>query len=269
MSNTDVDIWRERYDLAMERLEEIVSEQILPEKFNKYFVRTAEMIVLRAKSEVKEEMYENSYADPVYAVKELGEVYGRLLSFLYYELSLLKNIAKKEQMLWELVIRMELFLEIYAAFSYDWQENGRLLAYESARMIVYWFAFDYADLAAENYLKPGALVVQGSILYDQQLTALQQAIEDGCQEAYDHRFDVAILLDKNYVSRKLDVLKTALEKYGASIVPLPGKEDWYLNKAGLLFKEEAVMLDVKQQYLWQEYRLQLNKLLNKGEYKAT
>lgn len=49
----------------------------------------------------------------------------------------------------ELVIRMELFSEVYAAFVYEEQENHRLPSYASIREILYWFVSDYADVAAE------------------------------------------------------------------------------------------------------------------------
>ncbi|MBO1722888.1 leucyl aminopeptidase, partial [Extibacter sp. GGCC_0201] len=36
--------------------------------------------------DILEEQYGHSYADPAYAVKQLGEEYGQLLSLLYTEL---------------------------------------------------------------------------------------------------------------------------------------------------------------------------------------
>lgn len=53
----------------------------------------------------------------------------------------------------ELVIRMELFSEVYAAFVYEQQENHKLPTYAAIREILYWFVSDYADVAAEERVR--------------------------------------------------------------------------------------------------------------------
>ena len=68
------------------------------------------------------ENYENSFANPAYAVKMLGEEFGALAAFLYTEMRSLIGFTY-EGRLEELVIRMELFSEVYAAFVYEQQEN--------------------------------------------------------------------------------------------------------------------------------------------------
>ena len=94
------------------------------------------------------ENYENSFANPAYAVKMLGEEFGALAAFLYTEMRSLIGFTY-EGRLEELVIRMELFSEVYAAFVYEQQENHKLPTYASIREILYWFVSDYADVAAE------------------------------------------------------------------------------------------------------------------------
>lgn len=94
------------------------------------------------------ENYENSFANPAYAVKMLGEKFGALAAFLYTEMRSLIGFTY-EGRLSELVIRMELFSEVYAAFVYEEQENHKLPSYESIQESLYWFVSDYADVAAE------------------------------------------------------------------------------------------------------------------------
>lgn len=98
------------------------------------------------------ENYENSFANPAYAVKMLGEEFGALASFLYTEMRSLIGFTYEER-LEELVIRMELFSEVYAAFVYEQQENHKLPTYAAIREILYWFVSDYADVAAEERVR--------------------------------------------------------------------------------------------------------------------
>lgn len=98
------------------------------------------------------ENYENSFANPAYAVKMLGEEFGALAAFLYTEMRSLIGFTY-EGRLEELVIRMELFSEVYAAFLYEQQENHKLPTYASIREILYWFVSDYADVAAEERVR--------------------------------------------------------------------------------------------------------------------
>ena len=98
------------------------------------------------------ENYENSYANPTFAVRALGEEFGALASFLYTEMRSLIGFTY-EGRLEELVIRMELFSEVYAAFVYEQQENHKLPTYASIREILYWFVSDYADVAAEERVR--------------------------------------------------------------------------------------------------------------------
>lgn len=96
--------------------------------------------------------YEHSFANPAAAVRKLGEAFGAMMAFLYTEMRSLIGFTY-EGRLSELVIRMELFSEVYAAFVYELQENHKLPTYESIREILYWFVSDYADVAAEERVR--------------------------------------------------------------------------------------------------------------------
>lgn len=173
----------ERLALAVERIRQVPDERLgeETENFDKYFAAVAIFLVqieetrqfleadglktatfdeLLARNhalyeDIQPENYVKSYANPSYAVEMLGEEYGALLSFLYTEMRSLIGFTF-EGRLFEMVIRMELFLEIYAAFVYEWQENARIPARESVRQIIYWFVSDYADVAAHR--RTGELV---------------------------------------------------------------------------------------------------------------
>lgn len=92
------DLIRERYDLSMARIQEILTEETVPENYRDYFRKVTEFIiqcgeVLKAKEDgsleqmtleegrtlnhklyvdVLPENYETSYTNPAYAVKTLG-----------------------------------------------------------------------------------------------------------------------------------------------------------------------------------------------------
>lgn len=163
----------ERFELAKERLDECLKEQFPIEAFDRYFkeaggflqkmcvqylyiasgkfdVSRLSMEELEAKNRsfyesVLPKQYETSFLNPAYAVKELGEEFGRLLSFLFTEFRKTIPFAY-EQKLELFTIRPELFLEVYSAFVYEMEENGKLPSYETVRQIVYWFISDYSDI---------------------------------------------------------------------------------------------------------------------------
>ena len=91
--------------------------------------------------------YETSYGNPAYAVAQLGEVHGRILSFLYAELRGLIVYAF-EQRLEETVVLLELFIEIYNRF-----EQEELPEYKEIQQIVYWFVSDYSELFVAHRIR--------------------------------------------------------------------------------------------------------------------
>ena len=135
-----MDEWvMERYELAKERIAQIPDEKMAEEPYRDFFTKEAILLqqvihvmdhgtVGKDFEELKEqnhelyqdilpENYENSYGNPVYAEKMLGE-YGKVFTFLYTELH--GTIAYAfEKKAWDLTVVLELFLEIYSAFTQE------------------------------------------------------------------------------------------------------------------------------------------------------
>lgn len=53
-----------------------------------------------------------------------------------------------------MVIRMELFLEVYHAFVFAGEERKALPEYEEIRDMIYWFASDYSETMLEKACAP-------------------------------------------------------------------------------------------------------------------
>lgn len=171
--NYDPEEMKERYDLAMERVLEIPDEHILEEKFQQYFKKMAAFLCLMDETyrfvksgqlkqasleelqERNRQLYEDilpenygiSYANPTYAEEILGKEHGNLLCFLYTELRALIGYVYEDK-IFDCVIRMELFLEIYGMFTCEKEETGLLPAGEALRRTIYWFFSDYSEDAA-------------------------------------------------------------------------------------------------------------------------
>ena len=86
------------------------------------------------------------------------------------------------------------------------------------------------------------------------------------QYGYDHKDDMALYLDKNYVNRRLEVYHTAMEKYkeeaavyaGPAVVETFGEADF--NPVN---KPENLKLSEEQNGLWVEYRTKRKELQKK------
>ncbi len=157
---------KERYVLAMERVHRICEEETVPAPFCIFFRKTAQFLVqmedlkrridsgetaaytLEQWEELNEALYHDilpaqygeSFGNPAYAVAQLGEVHGRILSFLYTELRGM-IVYCFEKRLEEITVLLELFIEIYNCF-----EQEELPEYKQIQQIVYWFVSDYSDL---------------------------------------------------------------------------------------------------------------------------
>ncbi|MCD7818840.1 MAG: leucyl aminopeptidase, partial [Lachnospiraceae bacterium] len=164
--NEEMEFLKERYELSSARIREIGAEKTVPAPFSDYFSRTAEFLLLMQELKVRfdtgamkkeslgqcqewnerlyhdilPEFYETSYGNPAFAVKTLGEVCGRLLSFLYTELRGL-IVYIYEGRFEEQVILQELFIEIYNRF-----EEEMLPSYRELQQIIYWYVSDYSEL---------------------------------------------------------------------------------------------------------------------------
>lgn len=167
----------ERFLLAKERLSMIKEEKILQGKYGDYFEKTADFLIMvcgiyeeiaegtyrsRTLAELKEsnyrlyedilpENYENSYANPTYAAACFEEEYGKLMCFLVAELRSI-IVPAFEGSLKELVIRLELFLEVYGSFCCEKEENDNLPKAQSLKEILYYYVNDYTRDAFEKKL---------------------------------------------------------------------------------------------------------------------
>ena len=111
-----------RHGLAMGRIAEIPGESgLLSEEDHEYFRLMAEFYLNPSYDDTLPGKYELSFFNPSYAVKKLGKEAGQILSFLAYE-SLNIIPFRAEKMLFDEVILLELFLEIYGL--YTGEEEG-------------------------------------------------------------------------------------------------------------------------------------------------
>ncbi len=157
-------ILKERYELALERIEEIFENPEVKDKYKDYFRKTAEFVFIINRlyedvssnkinglglddaKKLNRELYEDimpenygtSYGNPVYAVNILGDDYGQALSFLYTEIRGLIVYAY-ESRLEDMVIHMELLVQIYNIIEDD-------LDIEDIREAIYYFVSDYSDI---------------------------------------------------------------------------------------------------------------------------
>ncbi|HJA71135.1 MAG TPA: aminopeptidase [Candidatus Lachnoclostridium stercoravium] len=159
----------ERFALSLERIREIPKEQEVPDKFREYFSRTAGFIEMIGRlwrdlgenreeemtlEELKErnhalyedvlpENYEESYGNPSFAVKMLGDGYGQLLSFLYAEIRG-EIVCAYEGRLSMIAALNETFLEVYGLFAMA-EREGAIPQEKEVKDILYWFVSDYCD----------------------------------------------------------------------------------------------------------------------------
>lgn len=154
----------ERYELAIERIRKIRTEETVVSPFREYFQKMAEFVVMidavrnellegryqkagltelaawneRLYQDILPGQYETSYANPSYAVEQLGEEFGQVLSFLYAELrgAIAYVFEGKTEYL---DILFELLIEIYNLF--EEEPNVKYV-----KDVVYWYASDYCDV---------------------------------------------------------------------------------------------------------------------------
>lgn len=162
----------ERYNLAIDRVQEIAAycDKEISGEFVSYFRNVAKFILKMDNlksivnknaqdkmsmeelqllnrslySDVADENYETSFANPEYSVSVMGELYGRILSFLYVEIRAMIVYAY-EKRLFDLTVTAELFLEIYCLFTADVRPK-----YKEILDTVYWFVSDYSDITIED-----------------------------------------------------------------------------------------------------------------------
>ena len=343
----NMEFLKERYELSMGKVREIAEYGYGDGKVRAYFAQAADFLCLmddyykfvrqnglkeasleelrvwnrKLYQDILPENYGSSFANPAYAAEQLGEEFGGLFSALYAEVrSMILPVT--EQRVEELLIRTELFVEVYSAFEYEWQENQMWPSYESIRQILYWYVRDYSDITEEAAVKRqvdpennyGVRVMMEADLSDIRylyrygeyvtdneertarfLASLPQEKIDLMADTYteDYRMgfetankdlsqketvelyyaigvermmvkaidndDKALIWDKALMQRKLEVYRTALEKYkekarlyaGPAVVETFGEKDFEPEN-----KPQALHLSPEQQKLFVEYRSQ-------------
>lgn len=173
-----LDIILERYEIATSRIREIINEDTVSEPFKSFFCKASEFIckiddlnsIIKSgeindfsldrlkelnKSlfeEIYSENYEESFANPEYAVKTLGEEYGKILCYIYTKnRGMIRNVYMGR--LEEVVLQMELFTQIYNYF-----EDVEQLEYDNVYETVYSYEKDnteiFTDLMIEDRINP-------------------------------------------------------------------------------------------------------------------
>jgi leucyl aminopeptidase (aminopeptidase T) len=164
---------RERYELALERIEVMQQEDTVREPMKQYFQKMADFILLvknvvrlveedrmsglslKELQALNRTLYENiigdnyytSYANPTYACEQLGEKYGKLMSFFTTELRGIIIYAYEDR-LYEFTIYLELFIEIYNYF-----EEEDAYTFKDVKRSIYDFMSDYCDVLLTNRTK--------------------------------------------------------------------------------------------------------------------
>ncbi|MFR1492323.1 aminopeptidase [Eubacterium ventriosum] len=173
-----LDIIFERYEISTSRIREIINEDTVSEPFKSFFCKASEFIckiddlnsIIKSgeindfsldrlkelnKSlfeEIYSENYEESFANPEYAVKTLGEEYGKILCYIYTKnRGMIRNVYMGR--LEEVVLQMELFTQIYNYF-----EDVEQLEYDNVYETVYSYEKDnteiFTDLMIEDRINP-------------------------------------------------------------------------------------------------------------------
>ncbi|MBO6015477.1 MAG: aminopeptidase [Lachnospiraceae bacterium] len=191
----------ERFLLIKDRIKEITYEKRAKEPFRQYFEEVASFLIVimelaqenadrqleeyltkdlmqqsiedllaqnhKLFGNLREDLYENSFLDPAFAVQRCGEEFGRFFSFLYAEMyaaiPYAYEIMYRVERLEQIVIRAELFVEVYVCFCQmceellagadaDRWDSDKIPAtvFDELKEILYWFISDYAQPLMEQ-----------------------------------------------------------------------------------------------------------------------
>ena len=175
----DTEDYKERFSLALGRVREIPGEKRVREPFRAWFEQEAaflsdmaELMLKKERGEFRDasleelreqnhsmyqdilpENYGKSFGNPDFSADTLGEDYGQLFSFLYMELRGTIVYAFEDRV-WDMLISLEIFLEVYQLFT-----DGELPEPELIRESLYWYCSDYSaemmDRRTRECLDPG------------------------------------------------------------------------------------------------------------------
>lgn len=158
----DVDV-KERIELCIGRLR-YIRKDAYSARFKAFFIEVADFILYAYDNipksgftgklsfnelyEINQGLYEDilpdnymtSFANPDYAVEFLGDEFGPILSFLYFEVRGIISYLYEERYE-EFASIIELFLEVYNIFL-----DPETLSYKYVKDAVYYHMYDYADV---------------------------------------------------------------------------------------------------------------------------
>lgn len=165
-----MNIIEERYQIAIDRIREIKTEELVDAQYRTYFKTISEFILkldmvyreikfgklkdytieqlnslnYELYQDIYQENYDKSFANPAYAEGNLGEEYGQILCYLYKSIrDLIGNIYRQDLEI--VTLRIELFIEVYNHF-----EDKEELQYENIREILYSFEKDNTEIFMEQ-----------------------------------------------------------------------------------------------------------------------
>lgn len=162
----------ERYELALERIREICTEEKIAEKYSDYCKKSAELFIkvdevlvqvsngglekatleqlkdwnIFFYADIKDEAYEKSYGNPSYATSRFGKEEGSLLMYFYCRVRdgiLDAYQGDKESVL----LLMELFLQVYTILTTE-EDVVRWL-----KETLYYFVHDYDEYYTEKSIR--------------------------------------------------------------------------------------------------------------------
>lgn len=247
----------ERLLLAKERIAEIKTEDKLAENFREYFQKTATFLglvcetyqavkegVLREYSleqlqklnyelyrDILPENYEESYGNPDYCADVFREEYGRFMTFLYGEIR--SSIPFAFEGNGEaLVVRLELFLEVYGSFVCWWDECEKAPKPDLIQEIFYYYVSDYtreafhkklscmlcpeedfalrlvidSDLSDPRYLYYfGEYVTENELCTWKHLSSQPEAVIQKMADTYTEGYRIGFLTSNKDISKKKTV----------------------------------------------------------------
>ncbi len=302
----------ERYELAVQRIREIEKETLIEGAIFEYFSSVARFLMdidgyytfvkegeidkasleelqewnQRLYGEILPDNYEKSFANPTYAVTKLGEEYGAYFAVLMAEMRSAIVLAASLK-LEEMLIRMELFVEVYGACACEWQEIGKLPAYETLQQILYWYVSDYSDITEEEKIKTmvvpesgfettllaeadlsdirylyryGEYVSENEIKTAEFMRSLSQETIDLMADTYTEGYRMGFVLGNKDLSKKKTVeiryslgfermMRKAVENFaGMGLKPIIRRTPIGILQGGGLFKLGAIGGNPNKQY---------------------
>ena len=211
------DFTTQRLQLSLERIGQIQKDHTVPQQYEEFFVRTADFVLYvsaladklakgegdtysldrwqeinhRLYEDILPQQYATSYGNPDYAVEKLGEVHGRILSFLYAEIrAFIVHAFEGDRE--EMAVLCELFLEVYNCF-----EEKELPPYRQIQQILYWYVSDYSDLFVTRRIREAvdpSLDFAARIVMEEDLSDLRYLYKYG-EYVTDHERRTAAFLN--------------------------------------------------------------------------